>query len=134
MLADAELIAFVPTVDLDRALNFYQGVLGLPLLEETPSAAVFQVAGTILRVSTVREVMPQPFTTLGWRVEDITGAVRWLTDRGARVNRYDGIDQDGLGIWTSPDGDRIVWFNDPDGHTLSVTQFSGGPLRGEARS
>ncbi|OHV31221.1 MULTISPECIES: VOC family protein [Pseudofrankia] len=124
MLADAEMIAFVPTVDLDRALDFYQGVLGLRLVEETPSAVVFQADGTMLRVSAVREVVPQPFTALGWRVDDLADAVRWLTGRGVRVNRYDGLDQDRLGIWTSPDGDRIVWFNDPDGHTLSVTQFS----------
>jgi catechol 2,3-dioxygenase-like lactoylglutathione lyase family enzyme len=118
------MIAFVPTVDLDRAMDFYQGVLGLRLVEEMPSAVVFQADGTMLRVSAVREVVPQPFTALGWRVDDLADAVRWLTGRGVRVNRYDGLDQDGLGIWTSPDGDRIVWFNDPDGHTLSVTQFS----------
>ncbi|MBL7501910.1 VOC family protein [Frankia sp. CNm7] len=124
MLADAELIAFVPTVDLDRALSFYQGVLGLQLLEETPAAAVFQVDGTMLRISAVPEIIPQPFTTLGWRVDDITVAVRWLTDRGVRVNHYDGLDQDDLGIWTTPGRDRIAWFTDPDGNTLSVTEFA----------
>ncbi|PYQ93394.1 MAG: glyoxalase, partial [Acidobacteria bacterium] len=27
------------------------------------------------------------------------------------------------GIWKSPGGARIAWFKDPDGNTLSVTQF-----------
>jgi len=31
--------------------------------------------------------------------------------------------QDKLGIWTSPSGARIAWFKDPDGNTLSLTEF-----------
>jgi predicted enzyme related to lactoylglutathione lyase len=31
--------------------------------------------------------------------------------------------QDKNGIWNSPSGARIAWFNDPDGNTLSLTQF-----------
>ena len=38
--------------------------------------------------------------------------------------RYEGMDQDGLGVWTTPGGDRIAWFSDPDGSTLSLTQFA----------
>lgn len=125
MLADAELIAFVPTVDLDRALAFYEGVLGLRLVEETASAAVFQTDGTMLRLSAVPEIVARPFTTVGWRVDDIATAVRWLTERGVQVNRYEGLDQDGLGIWTAPGGDRVVWFPDPDGHILSITELPG---------
>jgi catechol 2,3-dioxygenase-like lactoylglutathione lyase family enzyme len=123
VLADAELIAFVPTVDLHRAVAFYRGQLGLRLAEETPQAAVFAVDATMLRVSAVAEVVPQPFTTLGWRVDDIAATVRWLSSRGVRANRYDGLDQDDLGIWTAPSGDQIAWFYDPDGHTISVTEF-----------
>ncbi len=124
MLADSELIAFVPTVDLERSVAFYQGVLGLRLVEETPQAAVFAVDGTMLRVSAVAEVVPQPFTTLGWRVADIAAVVRWLAERGVSANRYEGLEQDGVGVWRAPSGDRVAWFLDPDGHTLSVTEFA----------
>lgn len=124
MLADAELIAFVPTVDLGRSVGFYQEVLGLRLLEETPQAAVFAVNGTMLRVSVVAQVVPQPFTTLGWRVADIDAVVAWLAERGVRANRYEGLDQDADGVWTAPSGDRVAWFLDPDGHTLSITEFA----------
>jgi len=34
--------------------------------------------------------------------------------------RYDGMDQDDRGIWTSPGGARIAWFHDPDGNNLSL--------------
>jgi hypothetical protein len=52
------------------------------------------------------------------------GTVRALADRGIEFNRYDGIAQDQLGIWTAPDGDRVAWFKDPDGNTLSLTTFA----------
>jgi hypothetical protein len=37
--------------------------------------------------------------------------------------RHDGMDQDEDGIWTAPGGGKIAWFTDPDGNTLSLTQF-----------
>jgi hypothetical protein len=37
--------------------------------------------------------------------------------------RYGGMPQDDLGIWSSPSGARIAWFSDPDGNTLSLTEL-----------
>jgi hypothetical protein len=37
--------------------------------------------------------------------------------------RYDGMTQDGDGVWKTPNGDKVAWFADPDGNTLSLTQF-----------
>ncbi len=38
--------------------------------------------------------------------------------------RFEGVPQDGLGIWTASDGTRVAWFQDPDANTLSLTQFT----------
>lgn len=35
----------------------------------------------------------------------------------------DGMGQDAHGVWTTPNGDRVAWFGDPDGNVLSLTQF-----------
>jgi len=35
---------------------------------------------------------------------------------------FDGFGQDELGIWTAPRGDKVAWFKDPDGNTLSVSE------------
>jgi predicted enzyme related to lactoylglutathione lyase len=32
------------------------------------------------------------------------------------------MNQDADGIWTSPSGALVAWFEDPDGNTLSLTQ------------
>lgn len=40
--------------------------------------------------------------------------------------RYAGTDQDDLGIRDTPGGDRVAWFADPDGNTISLTAPAGG--------
>ena len=79
----------------------------------------------MLRIQKVRAFTPQPFTALGWRVPDIAAAVDALVAKGVRLARYDSLPQDERGIWTTGNGDRICRFQDPDGNTLSLTQFAG---------
>ena len=122
MIADAELIAFVPSTDLARSREFYGGVLGLPLTEDSSFAAAFDANGTQLRVTRVEQRAAAPYTVLGWGVPDIARAIRELTGRGVEFARYDGMEQDADGVWRSPSGARIAWFRDPDGNVLSLTE------------
>jgi hypothetical protein len=48
--------------------------------------------------------------------------VRDLSERGVGCERFPGMEQDALGVWASPGGDRVAWFRDPDANLLSVTQ------------
>lgn len=125
ILGGSRLVAFVPTTDAAKARAFYEGVLGLRLVaDEKPFALVFDANGTMLRVTTVHELKPDPFTVLGWDVEDIEATVDRLTAAGVEFNRYKGVnDGDARGIWNSPSGARVAWFKDPDGNVLGVTQF-----------
>ena len=76
----------------------------------------------MLRVTAVHQVVPAGYTVLGWRVADIEAVVRDLSARGVAFSRFDGMDQDDNGIWTSPGGAKVAWFTDPDGNLLSLTQ------------
>ena len=122
MLGSSDLVAFAASADLHRARAFYEGVLGLPAVEQDDFACVFDANGTMLRVTAVREVSPAGYTVLGWRVADIEAAVRGLSARGVAFSRFDGMEQDDNGIWTSPGGGKVAWFTDPDGNVLSLTQ------------
>jgi catechol 2,3-dioxygenase-like lactoylglutathione lyase family enzyme len=123
MLAHQKLIAFVATRDPGRAKSFYRDLLGLPLVSEDDFALVFDAAGTMLRVATVQEVFAAKYTVLGWRVPDIVQIAKGLQKAHVMLERYPGMQQDELGIWNSPSGARVAWFKDPDGNTLSITQF-----------
>jgi catechol 2,3-dioxygenase-like lactoylglutathione lyase family enzyme len=122
-LAAHELAAFVPSADLERARDFYAARLGLPVRELDDFACVRDGNGTMVRVTMVPGHSPAAHTILGWMVEDITAEVRALAGRGVVFTRYEGMGQDEDGVWTAPSGDRVAWFTDPDGNTLSLTQF-----------
>ena len=123
ILGSQELVAFVATRDPSRAKKFYRDTLGLPLVSEDEFALVFNVAGTMLRVTRVQEVAAAKYTVLGWRVRDIVQTAKDLQKVLVTLERYPGMQQDELGIWNSPSGARVAWFKDPDGNTLSITQF-----------
>jgi catechol 2,3-dioxygenase-like lactoylglutathione lyase family enzyme len=122
-LSDQSLIGFVATSDPDRAKKFYSDTLGLRMAsEEMPFALVFDAHGTMLRVTIVKKVIPAGYTVLGWQVPDIVAAAKALSEAGVRFERYQGMQQDELGIWSSPRGAMVAWFKDADGNTLSLSQ------------
>jgi catechol 2,3-dioxygenase-like lactoylglutathione lyase family enzyme len=123
MIGDSKIVAFVATKNAAGAKTFYENVLGLRLVEDDSFALVFDANGTMLRVQKVQQLSPAPYTALGWDVADINAEAEELVKRGVVFNRYEWLPQDERGVWTAPGGARIAWFNDPDGNTLSLTQF-----------
>ena len=123
ILGSQELVAFVATRDPIRAKEFYRDTLGLPLFSEDEFAIVFDATGAMLRVTRVQELAAAKYTVLGWRVRDIVQTAKDLQKAHVTLERYPGMQQDEFGIWNSPSGARVAWFKDPDGNTLSITQF-----------
>jgi catechol 2,3-dioxygenase-like lactoylglutathione lyase family enzyme len=122
MLSTENLKAFVPTTKRQKAKSFYRDILGLKLLSEDNYALEFDANGTLLRVTIVPALTPHPFTILGWNVGDITSVIKQLNEKKVIFERYDFLEQDNLGIWTSPNGSKVAWFKDPDGNILSLTE------------
>jgi catechol 2,3-dioxygenase-like lactoylglutathione lyase family enzyme len=113
---------FVATTDAKCARKFYEGMLGLAFVSEDPFALVFQCGGLQLRIQKVERKPEIPYTVLGWAVADIQKTVWRLAKAGVEFLRFEGMGQDGDGIWQSPSGARVAWFRDPDGNMLSLTQ------------
>lgn len=119
-LADADLVAFVATTDTARAREFYEGVLGLTVIDDDGFACVVEAHGTTVRITAVPERAAAAYTVLGWKVDDLDATIDRLAAGGVAFLRFDGMTQDDRGAWTAPGGDRIAWFADPDGNTLSL--------------
>src|SRR5215472_9248819 len=110
-LSNYSIIGFVGVSDPGRARKFYGDMLGLPLVsEQMPFALVYDVHGTMLRVTIVEKVNPAGYTVLGWKVPNIAAAAKSLAGAGVRFERYEGLQQDHLGVWTSPGGGKVAWF------------------------
>jgi extradiol dioxygenase family protein len=122
--AGAKAATFIVTRDRAVAKKFYGETLGFQQTHEDDFAVVFDLNGTRLRISTVKDHKPQMHTVLGWEVTDIVSAVKALTAKGVSFNRYPGFEQDELGIWSPPGStSKIAWFLDPDGNNLSLAQL-----------
>jgi len=121
MLGSIDIVAFVPTKDTEKARAFYEGVLGLRFVKDDGFALVLDANGIMVRVAKA-PFTPAPFTVLGWQVSDIKKVVTGLQRKGVQFERFGFFEQDELGIWTAPTGDKVAWFKDPDGNVLSVSQ------------
>ena len=117
-------VVFLATTNAGQAREFYERALGLTFVADEPPALVFKVGDRMLRIQKVDRVVAAPYTALGWEVLDIRQTVRDLRSAGITFQRYEGMNQDDDGIWQSPGGALIAWFQDPDGHVLSLTQFA----------
>lgn len=123
MLGNKDVVAFLPTLDFDRARAFYVDTLGLRFVENDGFAMVLDANGTTIRVAKVQsDFKPAVFTILGWEVSEIEKVVAAMTAKGVVFERYGFFVQDALGIWAAPGGAKVAWFKDPDGNTLSVSQ------------
>jgi catechol 2,3-dioxygenase-like lactoylglutathione lyase family enzyme len=122
MLQTAKLTAFLATAKPEAAKAFYGTMLGLRLLSDDQFALAFDSGGIALRVQKVEKLQPQSHTALGWQVSNIRAAVKELSQRGVSFERYSFLEQDDLGIWQAPSGTKVVWFKDPDGNILSLSE------------
>jgi catechol 2,3-dioxygenase-like lactoylglutathione lyase family enzyme len=121
MLGSTNIVAFVPTKDAEKARAFYVDVLGLRFKKDDGFAMVLDANGIMVRVARA-QFIPAQFTILGWQVKNIEKTVAGLQEKGVHFEQFGFFEQDALGIWTAPTGDKVAWFKDPDGNVLSVSQ------------
>jgi catechol 2,3-dioxygenase-like lactoylglutathione lyase family enzyme len=123
-LSSYEVMAAVAVSDMDQAKEFYEGKLGLSEGEDSSDGGrTYRCGG-----QTAIHVYPSPenagkstATLAGWEVDDLEAVVDDLTSRGVTFEQYDQppIQTDEKGIARFED-DRVAYFRDPDGNTLSV--------------
>jgi catechol 2,3-dioxygenase-like lactoylglutathione lyase family enzyme len=122
MLSASKLIGFVPTKDSQKARAFYQDKLGFQFVSDDPFALVMRAGESMIRIAKAADFTPAPYTVMGWEVRDMEAVVRCLSARGVAFEKYPFVQDRELGIWTTPNGDKVAWFKEPDGNVLSVSQ------------
>jgi catechol 2,3-dioxygenase-like lactoylglutathione lyase family enzyme len=122
MLASGKMVGFIPTKDYDKARAFYEGKLGFDFVSLDQYALVVRAGGHRIRIVKLPNFTPLQGTVLGWEVENIKSVATWLKERSVTLEKYPFAQDRELGIWTTPNGDRVAWFKDPDGNILSISQ------------
>jgi catechol 2,3-dioxygenase-like lactoylglutathione lyase family enzyme len=126
-LSDHRVNASIAVSDIRQAISFYEGKLGLPVLERGPSADIADASlvygsggGPALHVYQSETAGASQATLATWYVDDIDRIVDELTAAGVEFARYDAFEADAKGIAPRAGGGRIAWFQDPDGNTFAI--------------
>jgi catechol 2,3-dioxygenase-like lactoylglutathione lyase family enzyme len=122
MLETKESIGTLAVKDLSGARKFYEGTLGLQVVNDQGSEAItFQSGGSKILVYRSQYAGTNKATALNWLVgKDIEAIARGLKERGVAFERYEipGMTHEGdLHVM----GDfKTAWFKDPDGNILCL--------------
>jgi catechol 2,3-dioxygenase-like lactoylglutathione lyase family enzyme len=122
MLTTGKMVGFVLTKDYDGARAFYEGKLGFTFVSLDQFALVMRAGENMIRIVKMADFAALRSTVLGWEVGDIEAVVGWLSGRGVALEKYPWVQDKERGIWTTPGGDKVAWFKDPDGNVLSLSQ------------
>jgi catechol 2,3-dioxygenase-like lactoylglutathione lyase family enzyme len=122
-LADARIGANVPVSDLDGAIAFYEGKLGLELFErgeEAPYARFRGFGETKLGIYQSGTAGQAKHTLVSFVVDDVRRVVGALQADGVVFEEYDlpGMKTEN-GVATVGDT-RAAWLKDPDGNILEI--------------
>jgi catechol 2,3-dioxygenase-like lactoylglutathione lyase family enzyme len=122
MLANHDAVAMIAVKDLPAARRFYEGVLGLEVVDaEGQDLLVFRSGGTVVNVYRSQYAGTNRATTVMWAVGDeLDGLVERLKAKGVPFEHYDmpGMTREGEVHVGGPMG--VAWFKDPDGNILSI--------------
>jgi predicted enzyme related to lactoylglutathione lyase len=127
VLDRAEIAAIVPVSDVDKAMEFYGGTLGLELqvrrddLPENREAEFRAGDGTLVVYESVAAGQSRG-TVAGFRVDDLESVVAALRDRGVAFEEYDLPDLKTENGIASIGDLRASWARDPDGNIIAFEQ------------
>jgi len=123
MLSESLAVTTLVVTDVEQAKPFYEGQLGLTLLEETPASIRFGAGkGSQL---TIRRGQPAASgqTVVHFEVDDIEAVVRELISRGVTFEEYETPKTVDFIAQFGPA--RGAWFKDPAGNVIGLRE---GPV------
>lgn len=122
-LSTYQLNPSIAVSDMARAQEFYEGKLGLSVVQDAADGSQVYASGG----DTSLHVYPSPThagsstaTLATWYVDDVEQVVEELSSRGVTFEHYEGLTTDERGISPRAGGGKVAWFKDPDGNTFAV--------------
>jgi catechol 2,3-dioxygenase-like lactoylglutathione lyase family enzyme len=122
MLETKESIGTLAVKDLSGARKFYEGILGLKVVDTQGSEAItFQSGSSKILVYRSQYAGTNKATALNWLVgKDIEVIARGLKERGVTFERYELPSMTHEGDLHVMGSFKTAWFKDPDGNILCL--------------
>lgn len=128
MLGDADVAPSIAVSDLEAAKQFYEGVLGLTKVNESPGGVLYKSGNSNVFVYPSSSAGTNQATYAGWVSDDVPGVAEALKAKGVTLEHYDnmpGVTREGDVHVMDEGGLQAIWFKDPDGNILSVSSMMG---------
>jgi catechol 2,3-dioxygenase-like lactoylglutathione lyase family enzyme len=122
MLGNHQATATVAVGDIDRAIQFYEGTLGLTRVDsEGREAVTYRTGDTTLLVYHSEFAGTNLVTAVTWFLGDqVDICVEDLIAKGVGFERYEMPDTRHEGAVHVAGTMRVAWFKDPDGNIHSL--------------
>ncbi|MBB6238374.1 catechol 2,3-dioxygenase-like lactoylglutathione lyase family enzyme [Pedobacter sp. AK013] len=125
MLQNSKAFSSFSVDDVQKAKDFYQGVLGIEVKDNPMSVIELVISGSVnVLLYPKPNHVPATFTVLNFPVENIDQAADELMDKGIKFEIYneEHLKTDSKGISRGNGGPNIAWFRDPAGNILSILE------------
>jgi catechol 2,3-dioxygenase-like lactoylglutathione lyase family enzyme len=118
MLGGKDAAATIPVRDAKAARKFYEGTLGLQLLDDKmPEALVYRTGSSQVLVYQSQYAGTNKATAATWSVgQDVEKVVQALKAKGVAFEHYDLPGLTRKGDVHVGEGMKAAWFKDPDGN------------------
>src|SRR6201996_3922852 len=132
MILDKNAFSSFSVNDIDKAKEFYQGILGLNAHQiemggEYRMLELDVTGGSKVMIYPKPNHTPATFTVLNFPVDDLEKTVDELISKGVKFEHYDMGDiktsEKGI-VYGNGQGPDIAWFTDPSGNIISVLKNS----------
>jgi catechol 2,3-dioxygenase-like lactoylglutathione lyase family enzyme len=124
-MLDGKAVATIAVADMDKARQFYEGTLGLKVLDERSDGTRYEAGG-----GTWFLVYPSQFagtaksTYMSFEVGDVEKSVMELRERGVTFEEYDMPGLKTVNGIAEIQGVKGAWFKDPDGNILALGEMT----------
>jgi len=122
MLANAKAIPTLPAVDLARARNFYEGKLGLKVLEQNDNELRLECGGGSEIYLYKRAPTKADHTAFAFQLTDLDKEVKELKGKGVVFEEYDLPGLKTVNSIATTGNERAAWFKDTEGNIIGVAQ------------
>ena len=122
MLGDHDPIATLAVKDLDRAREFYEGVLGFTPRREVPEGVLYAAGSSNFLVYPSSFAGTNKATAVAFQVpmDDFDGEVEALRSKGIAFQTFEAEGLSWVDGVASMGEFRSAWFEDPDGNILNL--------------
>jgi catechol 2,3-dioxygenase-like lactoylglutathione lyase family enzyme len=126
MLGGSDCVATIAVSDQEAARKFYEGVLGLEQAMESPGGVFYKSGKTGVFVYPSEYAGSNKATAASWMASDVPAVAEALKAKGVSLEHYPDLP----GVTMEGDvhvmGElNAIWFKDPDGNILNVTNEMG---------